>query len=296
MKRVGCVIAMVASMLCVVGYVLFGGHPTPVLTVEQTADQLPENIALDLGNRVTMKLTLIPAGEFIMGSDDILANRPDERPKRKVQISKQFYMGIYEVTQEQYEQVMGERPSQFRGAFRPVENVSAADCEVFCRKLSARTGKTCVLPTEAQWEYACRAGTTARFSFGDSPEDLHKYGNYCDRSCSSQMAWQDKDHDDGFDETAPVGSYLPNAWGLYDMHGNVWEWCRDGYSRYENANRLDPNGPTGDTQRILRGGAWLSDDMSCRSARRYWGFPSSRDADYGFRVIIAVDKEIGDTK
>jgi len=196
-------------------------------------------------------------------------------------------MGVYEVTQEQYEQVIGKNPSIFKGAKNPVENVSWDDAVEFCKKLSQKTGKTVSLPTEARWEYACRAGTKTRFGFGDKDEDLCKYGNYCDKSNTPGRPWQDKDHNDGFDKTAPVGSLKPNDWGLYDMHGNVWEWCSDWYAdSYANAKNVDPAGPDSGSLRVLRAGGWDADPQSCRSAGRYWDSPVHRYGFVGFRVAV----------
>lgn len=271
---------------------------------------IPKELTLDLGNKVTMKLVLIPAGKFTMGSSKAeqlkvaeevervlrLVDDPNteignaftiEGPQREVTISKPFYMGACEVTQEQYEQLMGKNPSEFKGAQNPVERVSWDDARAFCKTLSQKTGKTVCLPTEAQWEYACRAGTTTRFSFGDDTADLHKYGNYLDKSNTSGIAWRDSDHDDGFDKTAPAGSLKPNDWGLYGMHGNVWEWCSDRFEPfYTNAQNIDPTGPAVGDFRVVRGGSWQSGPASCRSADRLWDTPDDRINYGGFRVAV----------
>jgi formylglycine-generating enzyme required for sulfatase activity len=182
---------------------------------------------------------------------------------------------------------MGKNPSGFKGPQNPVETVSWDEAAEFCRKLSQKAGKTVRLPTEAEWEYACRAGTKTRFGFGEKDEDLHKYGNYCDKSNTSRLPWQDKDHNDGFDKTGPVGSLKPNDWGLYDMHGNVWEWCSDWYAdSYANANKTDPTGPVSGTNRVLRGGSWFINPQGCRSASRYRNVPGGRDSFVGFRVAV----------
>jgi len=262
----------------------------PIATLPSAKEK---ELVLDLGNNVTMKLALIPAGKFIMGSPDSEKDRSTaEGPQREVTISKPFYMGVFEVTQEQYEQVMGKNPSAFKGAKNPVETVSWEDAVEFCKKLSAKTGKTVSLPTEAQWEYACRAGTKTRFGFGDADADLCKYGNYCDKSNTNGFLWQDKDHNDGFDKTAPVGSLKPNNWGLYDMHGNVWESCSDWFAdSYANAKNQDPQGPGRGTDRVLRGGSWSSNPRECRSAGRVRLLPGIRFDYYGFRVAVASDNE-----
>jgi formylglycine-generating enzyme required for sulfatase activity len=155
-------------------------------------------------NSISMKLVWIAPGEFKMGSND---GEDFEKPLHTVKITKGFYMGAFEVTQGQYQQVMGTNPSYFKGANLPVEQVSWDDAVEFCKKLSQKEGKTYRLPTEAEWEYACRAGTTTKFSFGDDESQLGEY------------AWYGKNS--GM-KTHPVGKKKPNAWGLFDMHGNVW--------------------------------------------------------------------------
>ncbi len=258
---------------------------------------------LDLADGVTLKLVQIPAGKFLMGSPKDEKDRGDDEglppgkwvngsPQFEVTISKPFYLGVYEVTVAQYAQFVKDTGLELvKSDFKqtgdhPVVNVSWDDAQAFCAWLSKKTGKTVTLPTEAQWEYACRAGSKTRFGFGDKDEDLHKYGNYCDKSNTSGLDWQDKDHNDGFDKTAPVGSLKPNAWGLYDMHGNVWEWCADYYGEYTGAG-ADPTGPKAGSLRVLRGGSWSYNPWSCRSARRLRVNPGDRDGLGGFRVAVA---------
>jgi formylglycine-generating enzyme required for sulfatase activity len=250
----------------------------------------PTMLTLDLGKKVTMKMVLLPAGTFTMGSPK--ENPPVPAGERKVggkgrgapevgnplrehevTISKPFFMGVYLVTQEQYEQVMGNNPSFFKVAANPVERVSWADAVEFCKALSKKTGKTVTLPTEAQWEYACRAGTKTRFSFGDNENAMGDYG--WDRRSGGH--------------THPVGEKKPNAWGLYDMHGNVWEWCSDWYDKdYYSAkgNDRDPQGPASGAGRVTRGGCWLNDPMSCQSAFRTFWAPAERSNCVGFRVVV----------
>ncbi|HOD80927.1 MAG: Serine/threonine-protein kinase pkn1 [Planctomycetes bacterium ADurb.Bin126] len=253
-------------------------------------------LTLDLGKDVTMKLVLIPPGKFLMGSPDSDKDAcDDEKPQHEVTISKPFYMGVYEVTQAQYEAMMGKNPSEFKGRDRPVENLSWQDAVKFCKEMSAKTGKTVRLPTEAEWEYACRAGTTTRFSFGDDGADLHQFGNYCDRSCT--FPWRGKKdaaHSDGHDRTAPVGSFKPNPFGLYDMHGNVWEWCSDWYAESyaklpageAGGKTVDPTGPTSGTKRVLRSGCWhMVGPSMCRSAVRRTN-PGYNCYQEGFRVVV----------
>jgi formylglycine-generating enzyme required for sulfatase activity len=230
-------------------------------------------LILDLGNRVTMKLALIPSGKFLMGSrKDENGRSDDEGPQREVTISKPFYMGVFEVTQEQYEQVMGQNPSRFKDAAKPVEMVSWEDADKFCKKLSEKTGRPVALPTEAQWEYAGRAGSKTRFCFGDDEKQLTDYARY---------------GQSGDAGTAAVGGRKPNAWGLHDIHGNVWEWCADWYtSSYANAQEKDPAGPAKGTYRVLRGGGWANTPLDCRSAIRYRYTPDYRIGDLGFRVAV----------
>jgi formylglycine-generating enzyme required for sulfatase activity len=219
-----------------------------------------------------MTLMQLPAGKFTMGSPNSESGRDScEGPQRIVTISKAFYMGIYEVTQEQYEAVMGTNPSNFKGAKNPVEQVSWNDAVEFCKKLSAKMGKTVRLPTEAEWEYACRAGSKTAFGYGDTDAALNEYAWYTNNSG---------------DKTHPVGLKKPNAWGLYDMHGNVWEWCSDWFSEsYANAKTTDPQGADFGTDRILRSGSWYGGPKFCRSACRRRGDPDFRDYIHGFRVV-----------
>jgi formylglycine-generating enzyme required for sulfatase activity len=202
-------------------------------------------------NSIGMKLTLIPAGEFMMGSPDSDSDAAgDEKPQHRVRITKAFYLGATEVTQEQYEKVMGQNPSSFTesGPDAPVENVSWDDAQGFCRKLSElaeekEAGRRYRLPTEAEWEYACRAGSAEKYCDGDDESTLGDYAWYGENS-------------DG--KTHQVGQKNLNAWGLYDMHGNVWEWCADWYDGefYAQSPPNDPSGPPTGSLRVDRGGGW----------------------------------------
>jgi len=252
----------------------------------------PETV-LDLGNNVQMRLVLIPAGKFMMGSPAAEAGRGgDEGPQHEVTISKPFYMGVFEVTQEQYEQVMGNNPSSFKGAKNPVEAVFWDDAVEFCRKLSARTGKKVMLATEAQWEYACRAGTTTAFNTGDALKPWQANAVFPSSKpgvLDRIMAWVGKffPRKAKTMKTTPAGSFSPNGFGLYDMHGNVWEWCSDWYAdSYANAKNQDPAGPDSGSQRVYRGGSWYINPQNCRSAYRSWSYPGSVRFDNGFRVVV----------
>jgi formylglycine-generating enzyme required for sulfatase activity len=229
---------------------------------------------LNLGGGVTMEMVLIPAGHFLMGSPDSEQGRVvHEGPQHEVTISRPFYMGETEVTQAQYEAVMGKNPSTFNGETNAVNHVSWTDATEFCKKLSERTRRTVRLPTEAEWEYACRGGSKTRFCFGDVDEDLGDY------------SWSEANSGG---TTHPVGQKEPNAWGLYDMHGNVWEWCADWYGEYPKGPVTDPQGPASGTYRVLRGGCWLTAPSVHRSALRVLDPPSKRTAIYGFRVVVSV--------
>ena len=205
-------------------------------------------LTLDLGGGVSLKCAPIPAGKFMMGSpDDEKARSSDEGPQHEVTISKPFNMGIYPVTQEQFQQVMGSNPSvAANGPNYPVDNVRWEMAVAFCKAASAKTGKTVRLPTEAEFEYATRAGTTTRYYFGDDP-DYKQLGNY---------AWWAKNCKN---DLQPVGQKKPNAWGLYDMYNIVWQWCSDWYGdTYPSEKQTDPQGPASGTYHVMRGGCWLT--------------------------------------
>jgi formylglycine-generating enzyme required for sulfatase activity len=198
-----------------------------------------------LPNGVTLEMVSLPAGQFLMGSSE----SDSKKPKHQVKVNS-FAIGKYPITQAQYQAVMGTNPSYFENSPQnPVEQVSWDDAQAFCQKLSEITGKNYRLPTEAEWEYACRAGTTTHYYFGD---DANQLGNY---------AWYDENSNN---KTHPVGQKKPNAWGLYDMSGNVWEWCEDS---------------------CLHGGSWHIFPIYCRSAYRLRNNPLIHYNDFGFRVV-----------
>jgi len=237
---------------------------------EGCSEKLASEIELDLGGGAKMKLVLIPMGKFQMGS---ASGDSDEHPVHEVAISKSFYMGVTEVTQAQYQAVMGSNPSDSKEAQRPVENVSWNLAVRFCEKLSEKTRKKVRLPSEAAWEYACRAGSTTEFSFGD------------DVSLLGQYAWYKENSER---RTHPVGLKKPNAWGLHDMHGNVYEWCLDhGHYDYSGAPDDGSAWTTGDADmRVLRGGSWLNSAKLCRAAHRPNDTLGDGAGYYGFRVVI----------
>jgi len=225
-------------------------------------------------NSIGMKLVYIPAGEFMMGSPSLEREDKrddDEGPQHRVKLSKGFYMGRTEVTQAQYKAIMGSNPSHFKGDNLPVEQVSYDEATEFCEKLSRKEGWSYRLPTEAEWEYACRAGTQTPFYFG---KELTK------NNANFVRIWLNK--------TEPVGSYTPNTFGLYDMHGNVVEWCSDRYDKnyYSKSPSVDPEGPNTGSNRVLRGGGWDSHPSGCRSANRQGITPGWRTVQSGFRIIF----------
>lgn len=218
-------------------------------------------------NSIGMEFVLIPAGTFTMGSED-------EPPVHQVTISKPFYLGRYAVTQAQWIAIMRNNPSQFRGEDHPVENVSWEDVQEFIRWLNARDGgKRYRLPTEAEWEYAARAGSTTTYCFGDDEGQLGAYAWYASHPGST---------------THPVGQLRPNAWGLYDMHGNVHEWVQDWCGEYPAEAVTDPQGPSVGSYRVMRGGGWTTLARHCRSAYRSNDKPDSRHKDLGFRLLKTV--------
>ncbi|GCL59717.1 SUMF1/EgtB/PvdO family nonheme iron enzyme [Microcystis aeruginosa] len=228
-----------------------------------------------ISNGVTLEMVSLPAGEFLMGSPDSDPDAWDsEKPPHQVKVNS-FAIGKYPVTQAQYQAVMGTNPSLFQNnPQNPVENVSWNDAQAFCQKLSQITGKTYRLPTEAEWEYACRAGTTTRYYFGDDANQLGDYAWYYGNSQNT---------------THPVGQKRPNAWGLYDMSGNVFEWCEDnGHDSYENAPKDGSawtiNNDNRSDIKCLRGGSWGYYPDNCRSANRSGSYPDIDLSIIGFRV------------
>ncbi|MEM6404677.1 MAG: SUMF1/EgtB/PvdO family nonheme iron enzyme, partial [Cyanobacteria bacterium P01_D01_bin.116] len=227
-----------------------------------------EGFTEDLGNGVTLEMVLIPSGSFMMGApEDEKESRDSERPQHKVNIQP-FFMGKYQVTQEQYQAIMGKNPSRFQGKKQPVEKVSWNNAVEFCTKLSELTGKEYRLPSEAEWEYACRAGTTTPFHFGETiTTDLANYnGDYIYGAAPKGKYRQ---------ETTDVGTFRANSFGLYDMHGNVWEWCLDDWhNSYDGAPTdgsvwVNHHNENDNPFRVLRGGSWANYPDNCRSASRY---------------------------
>jgi len=235
-------------------------------------------------------MVFIPANTFKLGSPTNEAGRSaDEGPQTTVTITRGFWMGQYEVRQGEYVAIIGANPSGFPGdPNRPVESVSWLDATNYCAKLTEQqlaagripAGSHYRLPTEAEWEYAARAGTSTRFSYGDDPTLTSLASNAWYAANSGAM-------------THPVGQKAPNPWGLYDMEGNVWEWCLDWYGQYPGGFATDPQGPSSNVigVKVIRGGAWDAFESDCRSARRLTEgvSPFIKDFILGFRVVLAID-------
>jgi formylglycine-generating enzyme required for sulfatase activity len=276
--------------------IVLGGH-----TLVKAQD-LPKKIAVALGGGVKLEMVLIPAGKFTMGSPAKEEDRSnDEGPQHEVEITRPFYLGIYPVTQGQWKQVMGNNPSWFSANGKgkgevvgldtsdfPVETVSWNDAVAFCKKVSElpeekRAGRVYRLPTEAEWEYSCRGGAKSYqvFSFGNSLSSTQANFN-------GNFPYGGAAKGPYLGRTCKVGSYKPNGFGLFDMHGNIWQWCADWYDAkyYSNSPRQDPRGPAEGSLRVVRGGCWGSGGRSCRSAYRVRGVPGGRSGDLGVRLAL----------
>ncbi|MCR4573816.1 MAG: formylglycine-generating enzyme family protein [Lentisphaeria bacterium] len=290
-------------------HAIAGGAPYLVINLETWKKRYtsqPPNLDDDTCRTTELWLRQIPAGTFTMGCDSSeVGYYGYEFAKHQVTITQMFYIGVFECTQRQWELVMGGNPSYYKGDCRPVEYVSynairgtgaqagagwpvyghAVDASSFMGRLQEKTGLTFDLPTEAQWEYACRAGTTTALNSGknltstSSDANMNEVGRYYYNQSEGKGGYTS--------EHTKVGSYLPNAWGLYDMHGNVYEWCLDwwGANTSSTAAETDPVGPNTGSYRVERGGYWLSNAQHCRSAYRVADNPSYSDYVIGFRVL-----------
>ncbi|MCY2955351.1 MAG: formylglycine-generating enzyme family protein [Planctomycetota bacterium] len=312
------------AMMVLVGAVwMLGGFDRKSCQAE--AAQPAKELTLDLGDKVTMKLVQIPTGKFLMGSPQTERGRVNNEIQHEVTISKPFYMGVTHVTVDQFAAFVkdsgyktdAEKAGRSLGvdikdgklAFKPMDGVSWRnpsfdqkgdypvvavswnDAQVFCDWLSKKSGKTVVLPTEAQWEYACRAGTKTAYLWGDNPDDGKGWANCADQSLKKKspkffdelfFSWND-----GFAFTSPVGSLKANAFGLYDMNGNAWQWCQDRPRDYDQGVSTDPTGADTGSLRVLRGGSWFNYPAVCRSAYRLMFFDYGRGS-YGFRVVVVA--------
>ena len=214
-----------------------------------------------------MEFVPVEGGSCLIGC---ISGRPHEAPVHKVTVS-QFFMAKYPVTQHQWNSIMDRNPSHFTGDNLPVEEISWYEIQEFMRRLNTMSKMgTYRLPTEAEWEYSCRAGSQSVYCFGNDLDRL------------SRHAWFDKNSNG---HTHPVGQKKPNAWGLYDMHGNVWEWCQDWYGSYPGKELTNPTGPIRGSHRVNRGGSWSSRSIHCRSPNRNKNIPIGRYCDVGFRLV-----------
>ena len=254
-----------------------------------------------------LEMVQIPAGTFVMGSPEGELDRSgNEGPQHEVSVGR-FFMGAYPVTQAQWQFVAGlpqvdrkltPDPSHFKGEKCPVEQVSWYDSVEFCARLSAHTGREYRLPTEAEWEYACRAGTTTPFHFGETiTTEVANYRGTDNKEPGWSGSYGQGPKGDYREETTPVDHFeIANAFGLCDMHGNVWEWCQDHWhENYEDAPTDGSAWTTGgkDSYRVLRGGSWDSDPRVCRSASRGYGLPDDRFSPYlGFRVVCSAPRAL----
>ena len=257
----------------------------------QEASKEPTNLAASkpgevVTNSIGMKLALIPSGSFTMGSPANEPGRSKYENQVEVTISKSFYLGVTEVTQGQWTSVMGTTPWKGKGFAKegsdyPATSVSWDDSIAFCKKLSEKEGKTYRLPTEAEWEYACRAGSTSAYSFGNDAIQLSEFdwwGGFGDGNAKTEKY------------AHSVGQKLANRFGLYDMHGNVAEWCSDWNGLYFEGGR-DPQGAKSGAIRVLRGGSWISAAVACRSAFCGGGAPDDRGGNIGFRIALQTSSE-----
>lgn len=238
----------------------------------------------DLDKSTKLEMVLIPGGKFTMGSPTSeLGRGNDEGPQHEVSVPA-FYLGKYPVMQAQWEAIMGSNPSRFRGARRPVEHVSWEDAVEFCQKLSEKSDKDYRLPSEAEWEYACRAETTTPFHFGETITPA--LANY-----NSNNTYGSSPVGDYRGQTTEVGGFPPNAFGLYNMHGNVWEWCQDAHHKTYAGAPTDGSAWINEKEnetRVLRGGSWLSNPRDCRSAYRDGLTPGNRLISLGFRIAYSA--------
>ena len=247
-------------------------------SMAQVYGQQPKAIT----NSIGIKLVLIHAGSFTMGSPEGDLGRNENETPHEVTISKSYYLGIYEVTQREYEKVIGKNPSAFKEPKNPVEMVTWDDAVTFCKKLSEMPDEKAAarvyrLPTEAEWEYACRAVSTTSYSFGDNEDELREYAWFGEgwRAVPQQ-----------------VGEKKANRWGLYDMHGNVWELCQDWYDDYPHNASTDPQGPNTGSDRVVRGGCRGCDASFCRSAFRHPAIAPRGAANLGFRLALRASVQL----
>ena len=232
-----------------------------------------DNISIPVKDGISIDMVRVEAGTFTMGATSEMKDPwDDEKPAHQVTLTNDYYICKYEVTQALWQAVMGNNPSNFKGDNLPVENVSWKDCQKFLSKLNNTTGKSFRLPTEAEWEYAARGGKKSRGYQYNGSNNL------------SDVAWYD---DNSGKKTHAVGTKQPNELGIYDMSGNVWEWCQDRYGKYSSSSQVNPTGANSGSYRVLRGGSWCSSARVCRSSYRYGSTPGNRDGNLGLRLILS---------
>jgi uncharacterized protein (TIGR02996 family) len=237
-------------------------------------------------NSVGMRFAWVSPGVFLMGSPETEPERADDETQHRVRLTRGLWLGVHPVTQAQWRKVLGTTPSHFEGEDLPVEMVSWDDCQAFCAMLRRRDGRPYALPTEAEWEYACRAGTTTPFHFGEVLNGIQA-------NCLGRYPHGTHEKGPSLERTTPVGSYRPNAFGLWDMHGNVYEWCQDCYAGYDLAahEAEDPVTLEGTEKgaRVVRGGAWIAPAGWSRAARRIRLPPANRSHYLGCRACFRLD-------
>ncbi|MFH1738855.1 MAG: SUMF1/EgtB/PvdO family nonheme iron enzyme [bacterium] len=269
------------------------GRRTDVSRGRRSSPKSPspgDEVTLTLTGDIPMTFCFIPEGTFLMGSPEVYEVMcEDEVPQHNVALSESFWLAKFPVTQAQWKAIMRANPSEFKEEDCPVESVSWFDCQKFLKRLGSDQSRGFRLPTEAEWEYACRAGTATRFYWGEDPDEyeVEAYAWYSDNS-SREMRPEDAEHSRVMGRrkrTNPVGQKRPNAWGLHDMSGNVWEWCQDRYTLYSDKVQIDPKGPDSGLERALRGGSWFNLPILLRSAKRFKGKPDTHQSIIGFRPI-----------
>lgn len=264
---------------------------------EQIAEAKKHGVPVAFENDLGMRFVLIPAGTFLMGSPEAEVGHEDEENQHEVTISKPFYLQITEVTNGQYRRF---RPAHDSGSHtsevgahyslnaddQPAVHLSWEDVRKFSTWLQERAGsREYRLPMEAEWEWSARAGTSSPRYIGDGDDELVRIANFSDMRDPGAVDEERSELDDGHAVAAPVGTFAPNAWGLYDMLGNVYEWVEDYYGPYPREPQRDPLGPATGGERVLRGGSWVSDAVDLRAAFRNWSTPDDRFEVYGFRLV-----------
>jgi len=256
---------------------------TAALVTALSVRAQPKDPPKHFTNSIGMKFVWIPPGDFMMGSPQDEKKRAVNETQHKVTLTKGFYLGVHLVTQEQWQAVMGNNPSSFKDDKNlPVETVSWLDCQEFIKKLREKDKKRYRLPSEAEWEFACRAGTTTPFHFGETiSSDQANYNGTNVYGIGKIGVAREK--------TTSVGSFSANGFGLHDMHGNLFQFCEDFYGVYPQADVTDPQGAKKGNSRVARGGSWSSHPAFCRSAFRYANSIGYRDRHFGLRVCFFLD-------